>query len=148
MDLRNMSNIAIATDHAGFELKQAIAPHLRGKGHVVFDFGTDSTAPVDYPDFIRPGAESVAEGYCDLGIVLGGSGNGEAIVANKVRGIRCAVCWNEMSARLAKQHNNANVISLGGRMVSVDEALKIVDTWLGAEFEGGRHLRRIEKIDG
>jgi ribose 5-phosphate isomerase B len=143
-----MSKIAIASDHAGFELKEVLVAHLRAKGHEVVDFGTDSTEPVDYPDFIRPGAESVAAGECELGIVLGGSGNGEAIVANKVRGIRCAVCWNGMSAQLAKQHNNANVISLGGRMVSMEEARKIVDAWLGAEFEGGRHLRRIEKIEG
>jgi ribose 5-phosphate isomerase B len=105
------------------------------------------TAPVDYPDFIRPAAESVAKGENDLGIVLGGSGNGEAIVANKVRGIRCAVCWNETSAQLGKEHNNANVISIGARMVSEMAALKMVDTWLAAEFQGGRHLRRIQKIE-
>ena len=104
--------------------------------------------PVDYPDFIRPAAESVAKGETDLGIVLGGSGNGEAIVANKVRGVRCAVCWNENSARLGKQHTHANVISFGERMVSEAEAIRIVDAWLHAEFEGGRHLRRIEKIEG
>ena len=94
--------IAIASDHAGFKFKQAIAEHLRSRGYQVVDFGTDSDQPVDYPDFIRPAAESVASRESALGIVLGGSGNGEAIVANKVRGIRCAVCWNEKSARLAK----------------------------------------------
>jgi len=139
--------IAIASDHAGFRYKVIVAVHLRSAGYEVIDFGTDGEAPVDYPDFIRPAAESVANGETDLGIVLGGSGNGEAIVANKVRGIRCAVCWNEDSARLAKQHNNANVISFGQRMVNEEVAIRIVDTWLNAEFEGGRHLRRIEKIE-
>lgn len=140
--------IAIASDHAGFRYKVIIAAHLRSNGYEVIDFGTDSEVAVDYPDFIRPAAESVANGETDLGIVLGGSGNGEAIVANKVRGIRCAVCWNETSARFGKQHNNANVISFGERMVSEEEAIRIVDAWLYAEFEAGRHLRRIEKIEG
>ena len=139
--------IAIASDHAGFRYKGIIAAHLRSAGYEVVDFGTDSEMPVDYPDFIRPAAESVANGETDLGIILGGSGNGEAIVANKVKGVRCAVCWNEESARLGKQHNNANVISVGERMVSEEEAIHIVDTWLHAEFEGGRHQRRIEKIE-
>jgi ribose 5-phosphate isomerase B len=138
--------IAIASDHAGFRYKVLVATHLRSVGYEVVDFGTDSEVAVDYPDFIRPAAESVAKGETDLGIVLGGSGNGEAIVANKVRGIRCAVCWNEESARLGKQHNNANVISFGERMVSEEMAICIVDTWLQAEFEGGRHLQRVEKI--
>ena len=140
--------IAIASDHAGFRYKVIVAAHLRSAGYEVIDFGTDSEVPVDYPDFIRPAAESVANGETDLGIVLGGSGNGEAIVANKVRGVRCAVCWNEDSARLAKQHNNANVISFGQRMVGEEEATRIVDTWLNAQFEGGRHQQRIEKIEG
>lgn len=143
-----MTTIAIASDHAGFDLKTAIIAHLRAKGFTVVDFGTHSTAPVDYPDFIRPAAESVAKGECNLGIVLGGSGNGEAIVANKVRGIRCGYCWSEESARLTKLHNNANVIAIGARLVSESLALKIVDTWLATEFEGGRHIRRIEKIEG
>jgi ribose 5-phosphate isomerase B len=139
--------IAIASDHAGFRYKVIISAHLRTAGHEVVDFGTNSEVAVDYPDFIRPAAESVAKGETELGIVLGGSGNGEAIVANKFRGIRCAVCWNVDSARLGKQHNNANVISFGERMVSETEAILIVDTWLQAEFEGGRHLRRIQKIE-
>lgn len=142
-----MSTFAIGADHAGFDYKTAIIAHLRALGHVVTDFGTNSTEPVDYPDFIRPAAESVAAGQSDLGIVLGGSGNGEAIVANKVRGVRCALCWNEMTARLGREHNNANVISIGARTVSESEALKIVDTWLAAKFEGGRHARRIAKIE-
>jgi ribose 5-phosphate isomerase B len=140
--------IAIASDHAGFRYKVIVAAHLRSAGHEVVDFGTDSEAPVDYPDFIRPAAESVANGETDVGIVLGGSGNGEAIVANKVRGVRCAVCWNEESARLGKQHNNANVISFGERMVSEEMVIRILDTWLQTEFEGGRHVQRIRKIEG
>ena len=140
--------IAVASDHAGFIRKQEIAAHLESAGHSISDFGTDSTEPVDYPDFIRPAAQSVADGNADLAIVLGGSGNGEAMVANKVKGVRCALCWNEDSARLAKEHNNANVISIGERMVDRAEALKIVDTWLNAEFQAGRHLRRVQKIEG
>jgi ribose 5-phosphate isomerase B len=142
-----MSKISIGADHAGFDLKQGIILHLREKGHTVVDFGTNSTAPVDYPDYIRPAAESVAKGECEIGIVLGGSGNGEAIVANKVRGVRCGLCWNEESALLTKKHNNANVISIGARMVTESLALKIVDVWLATAFEGGRHIQRIAKIE-
>ena len=140
--------IAIASDHAGYRYKEKIKEHLTSMGYQVKDFGTGSEEPVDYPLFIRPAAEAVARGECDQGIVLGGSGNGEAIVANKVRGIRCAVCWNTDSARLAREHNDANVISLGQRMMSPETALEIVDTWLSAQFEGGRHKRRIEQIEG
>lgn len=139
--------IAIASDHAGYRTKEAIKTALQRRGCQVRDFGTDSDAPVDYPDFIRPAAESVARKACDLGIVLGGSGNGEAMVANKVKGIRCALCWNTESARLAKEHNDANVISIGARMVSEAEAVAIVDAWLQAEFQGGRHIPRIQKIE-
>jgi ribose 5-phosphate isomerase B len=139
--------IAIASDHAGYRYKEIIKDYLVSKGYTVMDFGTGSEEPVDYPKFIRPAAEAVGRGECDQGIVLGGSGNGEAIVANKVRGIRCALCWNEESARLAREHNDANVISLGQRMMSQDTAIKIVDTWLSAEFEGGRHEKRIEQIE-
>jgi len=102
---------------------------------------------VDYPLFIRPVAESVARGEHDRGIVLGGSGNGEAIVANRVRGVRCTLCWNVESAKLGRSHNNANVLSIGERMVSVDEMRAIVETWLHTPFEGGRHERRIREID-
>ena len=139
--------ISIGTDHAGFSLEEILKVHLKFKGHEVVDFGTDSEIPVDYPDYIRPAAQSVAKGESDLGIVLGGSGNGEAITANKVRGIRCALCWNVQSATLAKEHNNANVISIGARMVSVETAKNIVDAWLAAEFQGGRHQVRIDKIE-
>lgn len=111
------------------------------------DFGTSSTDPVDYPDFVRPAAEAVARGACALGLVFGGSGNGEAIVANKVPGVRCGLCWDTWSARLTREHNDANVVALGGRVVSTERALEIVDTWLGAGFQGGRHRRRIDKIE-
>ncbi|NLH85270.1 MAG: ribose 5-phosphate isomerase B [Verrucomicrobia bacterium] len=139
--------IAIASDHAGFQYKEKIREFLAGLGHHVEDFGTDSEAAVDYPLFIRPAAEAVARGEFDRGIVLGGSGNGEAIVANRVKGIRCALCWNVDSARLGRQHNNANLLSLGQRMMSLDTALQIVRVWLETPFEGGRHARRIELID-
>jgi ribose 5-phosphate isomerase B len=142
-----MKKIAIASDHAGYHLKAVIIAHLKETGYSVNDFGADSDMPVDYPDYIRPAAISVANGENDIGIVLGGSGNGEAMVANKVRGIRCALCWNEQSARLAKEHNKANMISIGAFMVNEQEAIKIVDTWLQSEFEYGRHVRRIEKIE-
>jgi len=139
--------IAIASDHAGFLLKETVKSHLEAKGYAVLDFGTWSEEPVDYPEYVRAAARSVASGETSLGIVVGGSGNGEAIAANKVRLIRCAVCWNEESARLAKEHNNANMIALGARMVSAAEAVRIIDTWLSAEFQGGRHQRRVELIE-
>ena len=140
-------NIAIASDHAGFRYKAIIKQHLTKNGYLVTDFGTDSDESCDYPDFIRPAAEAVADGTCEKGVVLGGSGNGEAITANKVSKIRCAVCWSEDTARLATEHNNANMISLGERTISSELALRIVDTWLNAKFEGGRHQRRIDKIE-
>lgn len=139
--------IAIGSDHAGFEYKEKIRALLAGLGHEVKDFGTFSAESVDYPLFIRPTAEAVARGDCERGIVLGGSGNGEAIVANKVRGIRCALCWNLETARLARAHNDSNVLSLGQRMIQEDLALEIVKVWLLTPFEGGRHARRIAMIE-
>jgi ribose 5-phosphate isomerase B len=139
--------IAIGSDHAGFEYKEKIISWLQELGHSVTDFGTHSPDPVDYPVFIRPVAEAVARGEVERGIVLGGSGNGEAITANRVRGIRCALCWNAESARLARQHNNANVLSLGQRMMSLETALDLVRIWLETPFDGGRHQRRIDLID-
>lgn len=139
--------IALGTDHAGYSYKEAINTFLLEKGYQTKDFGTFSEESVDYPEFIRPAAEAVAEGLCDLGIVLGGSGNGEAMAANKVKGIRCALCWSVETAKLAKQHNNANVLSLGQRQISKELALEIVDAWLNATFEGGRHSKRIEMLD-
>ena len=140
--------IALGCDHAGFRYKEILKGALAGRGLEVTDFGTGSPEPVDYPLFIRPVAEAVAAGKADRGIVLGGSGNGEAIVANRVRGVRCTVCWNLESARLARRHNDANVLSLGERLVAEADLLPIVDTWLTTAFEGGRHLRRIRLIDG
>jgi ribose 5-phosphate isomerase B len=139
--------IAIGSDHAGFRYKQKIKEFLGRLGHTVLDLGTDSEAPVDYPLFIRPVALMVANGQAERGIVLGGSGNGEAMVANRISGIRCALCWNVESARLARQHNDANMLSLGQRMMTEELALEIVQSWLETPFEGGRHLRRIELID-
>lgn len=139
--------IALGCDHAGFEYKEIIKVNLQSKGFETKDFGTFSEESVDYPNFIRPAAESVAEGLCDFGIVLGGSGNGEAIAANKVKGVRCALCWSKDTARLAKQHNNANVISIGQRQISKELALSIVNIWLESNFEEGRHLRRIQMLD-
>lgn len=139
--------IAVASDHAGFSYKKVIAEHLRARGHEVVDFGTDSEESVDYPDFIHPAAAAVSSGECERGVVLGGSGNGEAMVANRHRGVRCALCWSEESARLARSHNDANMISLGERLVSEELALAMVDIWLSTPFEGGRHVRRTEAID-
>jgi ribose 5-phosphate isomerase B len=139
--------IAIGSDHAGFAYKEKIKDFLMEKGHQVQDLGTYSEEPVDYPIYIRPVAEAVARGEYDRGIVLGGSGNGEAIVANRVRGVRCTLCWNVESARLAREHNDSNVLSLGQRLLSLDMALEIVEVWLKTGFEGGRHTRRIEQID-
>ena len=139
--------IAIASDHAGFRYKTEIAQYLEKQGHEVLDFGTDSEESSDFPVFIKPAAESVAKGEAERGIVLGGSGNGEAILANRFKGIRCALCWNADSARYARAHNNANMLSLGQRLITLDTALEIVDIWLATPFDGGRHERRINMID-
>ena len=139
--------IAIGSDHAGFQYKEKIRTFLGQLGHSVTDFGTHSEEPVDYPLFIRPVAEAVARGEFERGIVLGGSGNGEAIVANRIKGIRCTLCWSLESARLGRQHNDGNVLSLGQRMITLELALEIVRVWLETAFEGGRHQRRIELID-
>lgn len=146
--MRGYMRIAIGSDHAGFEYKEAIRRFLAEEaGHEVTDFGTDSLESVDYPLYIRPVAEAVARGEFDRGIILGGSGNGEAIVANRVRGIRCTLCWNVESARFAREHNDSNVLSLGQRLITLETALDIVRVWLETPFEGGRHVRRIQQID-
>lgn len=139
--------IAIGSDHAGFQYKEHIKAFLLERGETVQDCGTDSEVSVDYPPIMRQVAVAVAEGDCDRGIVLGGSGNGEAIVANRVKGIRCALCWSVETAKLAREHNNANMISMGQRLITLDTALDIVRTWLETPFEGGRHARRIQQID-
>lgn len=138
--------LAIASDHAGFDYKCCIIETLADAGHEVRDFGTHSTEPVDYPRFIAPAAAAVARGECERGIVLGGSGNGEQMAANKVHGIRCALCWSVETARLARQHNDANMVAIGQRTVPIELALDIVRTWLAAGFEGGRHLARINGL--
>jgi ribose 5-phosphate isomerase B len=138
--------ISLGSDHAGFEYKQAIAEMLRTQGHEVIDCGTHSADSTDYPLWCIPAAEKVANGEADKGIVFGGSGNGEAIAANKVKGIRCAIAWSDDTARLGSEHNNANVLSIGERMVSLETAKRLVDIWLSTPFEGGRHLKRIEEL--
>ncbi len=139
--------IAMGTDHAGFALKEKIKAHLKAQGHEVIDMGTQSEESVDYPLYIFPAAVAVAEGRAERGIVLGGSGNGEAMAANRVKGVRCALCYSQETARLGRQHNDANVISLGARLTPHEEALRIVDVWLTTPFEGGRHIRRIQQLD-
>ena len=139
--------ISLGTDHAGFRLKEKVKELLHSLGHEVVDFGTFSEEPVDYPLFVRPAAEAVAKGECERGVVFGGSGNGEAMTANKVRGVRCALCWSEESARLSRQHNDANVLSLGERMIPEELALRIVRVWLTTDFEGGRHTARIAQLE-
>ncbi len=138
--------IAIGSDHAGYDYRLKIIDHLKGLGHEVADHGAFSAESTDYPLWIIPTAEAVARGEAERGIVLGGSGNGEAIAANKVRGIRCSLCWSEETAALGRQHNNANVLSLGQRMIPLDLALRIVDIWLATSFEGGRHETRIAEL--
>jgi ribose 5-phosphate isomerase B len=138
--------ISLGSDHAGFEYKQALAEMLRTQGHDIIDCGTHSADSTDYPLWCIPAAEKVASGEAEKGIVVGGSGNGEAIAANKVKGIRCAIAWSDETAKLASQHNNANVLSIGERMVSLETAKRLVDLWLSTPFEGGRHLKRIEEL--
>jgi ribose 5-phosphate isomerase B len=138
--------IALATDHAGLPLKQPIADWLDAAGHDVVDFGVSDSQPVDYPDVIAPAAVAVARGDCDLGIVLGGSGTGEQIVANKIRGIRCVEAADPVTARLGRAHNDANVLSMGARIIGHEVALACVEAFVDGQFEGGRHARRVEKI--
>ena len=138
--------IAIGSDHAGFQYKEKIKALLEKLGHTVVDMGTNSEAPVDYPLFIRPVAEAVARGDVERGVVLGGSGNGEAIVSNRVKGVRCALCWNAESARLGRQHNNANVLCLANRLVDPATNERIFSAFFSTEFEGGRHQRRVDKL--
>jgi ribose 5-phosphate isomerase B len=139
--------ISLGTDHAGFRYKEKVKALLNSLGYEVKDFGTFSEDPVDYTLLIRPAAEAVARGECERGIVFGGSGNGEAMTANKVHGVRCALCWNEETASLSRQHNDANVLSIGQRMIPEDLALKIVRVWLETSFEGGRHEKRVAELN-
>lgn len=139
--------IALGSDHAGFRYKGLLKAGLTSLGHSLTDLGTHTDDPVDYPLIVRPLAEAVAAGEFERGIVLGGSGNGEAIVANRVRGVRCTVCWSIESALLARRHNDANVLSLGQRLIAEAELLPIVTAWLVTAFDGGRHARRLALID-
>ena len=138
--------IAIGADHAGFTLKQHLKATLARLGHQVEDLGTHSEEPVDYPPICAAVARAVVEGRVDRGVVLGGSGQGEQIAANKVRGVRAALCNDLYTARLSRQHNDANVLSMGGRIVAFGLADEIITLWLGVQFEGGRHARRLEQI--
>jgi ribose 5-phosphate isomerase B len=138
--------VAVGADHAGYRLKIAVAKHLLDAGHEVTDLGTDSEDPVDYPSFCAAVGRAVAGGDADRGIVIGGSGQGEAIAANKVHGVRAALCLDEYTARFARLHNDANVLSLGGRILAETFALAVVDVFLETEFEGGRHVARLQQI--
>ena len=142
-----MNKIALASDHAGYEYKQLVRSYLENQSFEILDFGTDSDDSVDYPVYINPAAQAVATEKVDLGIIFGGSGNGEAMVANKFPGIRCAVVWDLRSAELAKKHNNANMLSLGQRLIDKDQLLPIIQMWLDSVFEEGRHRKRIDMID-
>ena len=138
--------IAVGSDHAGYRLKQHLVGVLKHWGHEVDDLGTTSEEPVDYPPFCAAAARAVVGGHADLGIVIGGSGQGEQITANKIRGVRAALCHDLYMARMSRQHNDANVLSMGGRIVAPELAEEIVSLWLETGFEGGRHVRRIEEI--
>jgi ribose 5-phosphate isomerase B len=138
--------LAIASDHAGYRLKAILVEHLRAAGHEVDDLGTDSEAPVDYPAFCAAAARAVVAGRADLGIVIGGSGQGEQIAANKVHGARAALCHDLTTAQLARSHNDANVLSLGGRLLGETLALAIVDAFIAEPFEGGRHVARLQQL--
>lgn len=138
--------IAVAADHAGYRLKTVVAASLRDQGHEVLDLGTDSEEPVDYPPLCAAAGRAVVKGEAERGIVLGGSGQGEAMAANKVHGVRAALCLDEYTARLARQHNDANVLSLGGRILADALALSVVEIFLTTPFEGGRHQPRLDQI--
>ncbi|WP_431133010.1 ribose 5-phosphate isomerase B [Psychroserpens mesophilus] len=138
--------ISIGNDHAGTEYKQAILEHLEAKGYTVNNYGTNSTDSVDYPDFVHPVAKDVASKKVDLGIIICGSGNGANMTANKHQGVRSALCWTKEIVTLARQHNNANILSIPARFTAKQQAIEMVDTFLNTEFEGGRHQNRVDKI--
>jgi ribose 5-phosphate isomerase B len=138
--------VAIGSDHAGYRLKTKVGAYLADQGAVVLDFGTGSEEPVDYPIFCEPVGRAVATGAASLGVVVGGSGQGEQIVANKVVGVRAALCSNELAARLARAHNDANVLALGARLLGDELALSVLEAFLQGSFDGGRHSRRVDQI--
>jgi len=139
--------VAIAGDHGGFALKQRIRKHLIERGIKIADLGTDSEESVDYPEFGKACAQAVASGKADRGIVICGTGIGISIAANRIRGIRCGLCTSVEMAELSRKHNNANMLAMGGRITSVEDAIRITDAWLDTEFEGGRHSRRVDMLD-
>jgi ribose 5-phosphate isomerase B len=139
--------VAIGSDHAGFRLKEALAAHLKELGHDALDLGTDSEEPADYPPICAAVGRAVRDGVADRGVVLGGSGQGEQIAANKVRGVRAALCHDLYMARMSRQHNDANVLSIGARVVAPELAREILEVWLDTSFEGGRHDRRVRQIE-
>ena len=143
----NLMSIGVASDHAGYELKTKVIKHLESKGCVVHDFGTDSAESVDYPDYAHKLASAVESGSCQFGIAICGSGNGVNMTVNHHRKVRGALCWTPEIAALARQHNDANIISLPARFIEAPIALQMVDVFLSTDFEGGRHQRRVEKID-
>ena len=144
--LDSLKKIAIGSDHAGYQLKEYLTEYLQSQQYTVADFGTDSEESMDYPDPIHPLANAINRGEFEKGVIICGSGNGVAIVANKYRTVRAAVCWNEEITRLARQHNDANILSLPARFVTTHDAIKMTDIFLEEKFEGGRHLLRINKI--
>lgn len=137
---------SIGNDHAGVDYKEAIVSYLRSKGHQVTNHGTDTEARVDYPDFIHPVAKDVSSKTVDLGIIICGSGNGASMTANKYQDIRSALCWTKEIVALAREHNNANILSLPARFISIPQAIAMVEVYINTEFEGGRHQNRIDKI--
>ncbi|AXG68894.1 ribose-5-phosphate isomerase B [Kordia sp. SMS9] len=141
-----MKTIAIGNDHAGTDYKNAIVAHLEAKGYAIQNYGTNADASVDYPDFIHPVATDVETEKVPFGIIICGSGNGAAMTANKHQKVRAALCWTKEIVALARQHNDANILSIPARFTSLQQAIAMVDTFLDTEFEGGRHLRRVEKI--
>ena len=138
--------ISIGNDHAGTEYKQAIVEHLKAKGYTINNYGTDSNESVDYPDFVHPVAQDVEANKVDFGIIVCGSGNGANMTANKHQGVRSALCWTKEITALARQHNNANVLSIPARFTTQQQAIEMVDTFLNTKFEGGRHQNRVDKI--
>ena len=144
---KNPMKLALAADHGGFELKEQIKKYLTEQNYEIADLGTISCESVDYPVYGKACGEAVVSGKADLGIVFCGSGIGISIAANKVKGVRCALCTSPIMAELSRQHNNANVLALGGRILTYEEAVRIVNAWLGSEFEGGRHQRRVDQLD-
>ncbi|MEZ4874524.1 MAG: ribose 5-phosphate isomerase B [Flavobacteriaceae bacterium] len=138
--------IAIGNDHAGTDYKKAIVQHLENQGHVVSNFGTNTNDSVDYPDFVHPVAEAVSNHEVDFGILICGSGNGVSMTANKHQKVRAALCWTKEIAELARQHNDANILSIPARFTSEPQAIAMVDTFLTTPFEGGRHQNRVDKI--